>query len=99
MKLMTEELRWKLPPLYGTEHAPDVMAQVKYFTPWTNWTWYGVEFDGEDLFFGYVEGFEKEWGYFSLSELEAIRGPGDLRIERDLFFEPKVLGKRGLRLD
>ena len=29
-----------------------------------------TEFDGEDLCFGLVEGFEVEFGYFSKSELE-----------------------------
>lgn len=95
MKLMTDELRRKLPPLYGTEHEARAIAQAKYFTPWTNWTWYAVEFDGEDTFFGLVEGFGREWGYFSLKELESIEGPGGLRIERDLFFQPKPIGKRG----
>lgn len=95
MQLMTDELRRNLPPLYGTEHLPEAVAQVKYFTPWTNWTWYAVEFDGEDVLFGLVEGFEREWGYFSLMELESIKGPGGLRIERDIFFEPRPLGKRG----
>jgi hypothetical protein len=41
-----------------------------------------------DLFFGLVEGLETEWGYFSLSELQSIRGPGGIRIERDKFFDP-----------
>ena len=38
------------------------------------------------LFFGYVVGHEAEWGYFRLSELEVVRGPGGLWIERDLYF-------------
>jgi len=40
------------------------------------------------LFFGYVIGHEEEWGYFLLSELESVRGPGGLTIERDLYFKP-----------
>jgi hypothetical protein len=92
MKLVTNELRAALPPLYSTEHEGDPVARVKFFTPWSNWTWYGVEFDGQDLFFGLVVGFETELGYFSLRELEGLRGPGGLRIERDLFFEPTRLG-------
>ena len=48
-------------------------------------------FDGEDIFFGLVSGFELELGYFSLSELESVRGPLGLPIERDLYFEPKTL--------
>lgn len=88
MKLLTQDLCRKLPPLRATENAPDPLAVVQFFTPWTNWTWYATEFDGEDVFFGYVRGFESEWGYFSLSELESARGPGGLRIERDKWFEP-----------
>ncbi len=42
-------------------------------------------------FFGLVDGFEKELGYFNLSELEEVTGPLGLPIERDLWFEPKTL--------
>ena len=66
---------------------------MKFFTPWTSWTWYGLEFDGDDIFFGLVDGLECELGYFSISELESIRGPGGLRIERDLYFKPTPLKK------
>ena len=41
------------------------------------------------MFFGYVIGQEKEWGYFLLSELESARGPLRLPIERDLYFHPQ----------
>ena len=40
------------------------------------------------LFFGYVVGDYPELGYFSLSELTAIKGPLGLRIERDMYFKP-----------
>ena len=43
------------------------------------------------MFFGLVDGFEKELGYFSLAELEAVRGPLGLPIERDLYWKPKTL--------
>ena len=43
------------------------------------------------MFFGLVIGFEQELGYFSLTELEAARGPLGLPIERDQHFEPKPL--------
>jgi hypothetical protein len=65
----------------------------KFFTPWSNWTWYVIEFDGEDLFFGYVVGHDKELGYFRHSELQSIQGPFGLRIERDMYFEPEVLSR------
>ena len=92
MKLLTKEIREKLPALYSQEHlGSKAVAVVKFFTPWTGWTWHGVEFDGEDTFFGLVFGHEKELGYFSLSELEGIRGPCGLRVERDLYWQPKTL--------
>ena len=92
-KLLTKELREQLPELYATESTAmaEKVAVAKFFTPHSNWTWYAVEFDGKDTFFGYVQGFENEFGYFSLSELEEARGPLGLRIERDLYFEPTPL--------
>lgn len=88
MNLLPREIRRRLPKLYATQNDKDPIVQVKFFTPWAEWTWFITEFDGMDQLFGLVEGFETEWGYSSLSELEAIRGPGGLRIERDLYFDP-----------
>ena len=93
MKLLTEEIKRQLPPLYSQEHNPEPKAVIKLFTPWSNWTWYVMEFDGEDLFFGLVDGHCKEFGYFSLSELQNLIGPFGLKIERDLFFEPTPISK------
>jgi hypothetical protein len=38
-----------------------------------------------------VDGFEKELGYFSLSELQNATGHLGLKIERDLYFKPTTL--------
>jgi ribosomal protein L37AE/L43A len=94
MKLLTQADREKLPKLYGTEgvRAEDKVLRVKFFTPTSNWTWYAVEFDGDDTFFGYVEGFEDEWGYFSLRELSDVKGPMGVGIERDKYWEPTKFG-------
>jgi len=43
------------------------------------------------LFFGLVDGMERELGYFSLSELSSVRGSLGLPIERDLYWDPKPL--------
>jgi hypothetical protein len=89
MKLLTAELRASLPPLYAQEKVPD--PHPKFFTPDSNWTWYvteGEAEEGEFRFFGYVCGLEEEWGYFVLSELESVRGPLGLPLERDLHFTP-----------
>ncbi|MCO6438577.1 MAG: DUF2958 domain-containing protein [Phycisphaerae bacterium] len=94
MKLLTKALRRRLPPLYAQDgKGGHAVAYVKFFTPDSGWTWYGVEYDGEDTFFGLACGFEKELGYFSLSELESARGPMGLPIERDLYWEPKTLSE------
>ena len=45
------------------------------------------------IFFGYVELLESEWGYFALSELQSVRLPFGLKIERDLYFQPVSISK------
>ncbi len=92
MKLLTQELRQQLPKLYANESVKldDIPIVCKFFTPWTQWTWYAAEFDGDDVFYGYICGHENEWGYFSLSELESIKGPVGLTIERDLYWKPRT---------
>lgn len=94
MQLLTEELRKKLPPLYsGEEKGVEALALVKFFTPDSGWTWYASEFDGKDTFFGLAVGFEPELGYFSLSELQQVRGVLGLPVERDLHYTPKTLSE------
>jgi hypothetical protein len=89
MELLPAELRERLPRLYSQEHNPDPTVHLKFFSPYSNWTWFATEGEQQEddfLFFGYVIGFEEEWGYFSLSELEGARR-GDLPlVERDLHF-------------
>lgn len=96
MMLLTKELRAKLPQLYSQEDIGlAAKAQVKFFSPYSNWTWYASEFDGEDLFFGLVDGLEKELGYFSLKELSELTisfvGVEVPAVERDRHWEPKTL--------
>ena len=88
MKLLTKELENKLPKLYETEGQKDKVVQAKFFSPFSSWTWYAIEYDQEkELFFGAVDGDFFEFGYFSLSELE------NNEIERDIYFEPKLLSE------
>ena len=89
MKLLTDELRARLPRLYSQEAEPEPMVFAKFFLPGTGWTWYvteGSEQEGDFLFFGFVVGLESEFGYFLLSELESVRTPQGLAVERDLSF-------------
>ena len=92
MKLINDELKRVLPKLYEQDDKGlNAIAYIKFFTPYSNWIWYATEFDVEDTFFWFVDGFEKELGYFSLSELKSVKGPLGLEIERDLYFEPTKL--------
>jgi hypothetical protein len=88
MKLLTKQLRRQLPPLHATENEADPMVWVKFFYPDFGWTWWGIGFDGKDTFFGLVDGYEVELGYFTLSELMRNRGALGLPIERDRYFQP-----------
>jgi hypothetical protein len=91
-QLLTARIRKQLPKLYANEAIGlDALAHVKFFTPDSCFTWYVSEFDGEDLFFGLVIGHYLELGYFSLAELQSIRGPLGLPVERDLQFESATL--------
>jgi hypothetical protein len=90
MELLPENLKDQLPKLYEQGEVEDKFVYAKFFFPAGNWTWFVTEgsAEGNDfLFFGYVIGFEGEWGYFSLRELEEVEVKG-LTVERDLYFTP-----------
>src|SRR5262245_20715289 len=96
MQLLSQELRQSLPVLSAQETIPDPIVHARFLTPDSNWTGLFTEGspEGDDfIFFGYVCGFEEEWGYFSLRDLESARGPMHLPIERDLFFRPAPLSQ------
>lgn len=101
MKLLTQEIRKKLPPLYAQDgKGGKAIAYLKLFTPDSGFTWWITEGgpikdkNGNEVdfhFFGLVEGQFNELGYVSLKELEEVRGPMGLPIERDLHWQPKTL--------
>ena len=95
MKLITDDLTELLPPLYTHENTSDPICPVKFFCPWGLATWWVYEYDPESrMCFGYAlldDPDLAELGYFSLEELEAVRGPFGLTIERDLHYTPQPL--------
>jgi len=92
MKLLTKELKKKIPKLYEQDGlGDDAIVYAKLFCPWNQWTWYILEYDGNDTIFCYVLGDFNEFGYVSLSELQDVRGPFRLGIERDIFFQQAKL--------
>ena len=87
-----DDVKAQLPKLYSQEGVKDPIVHVKFFAPFNQWTWFATEGEqqGDDfIFFGYVIGHEREWGYFSLNELQSVTGPMGLKIERDIYFTPK----------
>ncbi len=102
MKLLTKAIEKALPRIGVAEDESGFSkAKVKFFDPTGSWTWYASEGqrtkDGDYCFYGVVCGYEREYGYFLLSELEhakdGIRGLQGLAIERDLHFKPKPLSE------
>lgn len=90
-QLLPGFIQKRLPSLASVVDTPlaELIAQVKFFYPDFGWTWYGIAWDGEDIFFGFVDGDEPELGEFSLRELEATRGKLGCAIERDRYFTPQ----------
>lgn len=90
MKLLTKEISDKLKEQFPKGSDFEQLVLAKLFDPCGSWTWYVLNQDPEDpdYLWGIVNGFEIEMGSFSLSELESIKGPLGIGIERDLYFEP-----------
>jgi len=100
MKLMTKEIEKKLPKLYSQEDVKDPVCGLKFFTPDSSFTWFVTEGkkeeNGDWLFFGKVISHlcpEGELGYTLLSQLEGIKGPMGLPVERDLYWGDKKLSE------
>ena len=111
---MTAELAKRIEkyPLYFQDgKGSSAKILCKFFTPMANFTWYVLEGnklpDGDYEFFGIVDGYEREYGYFRLSELKGLKKSITIRgvrfdmslVERDMYFKSatvgEVLGKWG----
>ncbi|MBA7529141.1 hypothetical protein ES705_21333 [subsurface metagenome] len=103
MKLLTKEIEKKIPALYSQEEVKNPKIVVKFFHPLSSWSWYVTEGEkvgnGDWRFFGLVDGFEKELGYFTLKQLEEVKVKG-LGIERDMYFGEHWLNEfRGTKVE
>lgn len=91
MKLLTQELVDRFQQIGRQEDKSDPIIIAKFFNPTGAGTWYATEYNPSDkTFYGYVSIFgdwNDEWGYFSLTELESLKGPYGLGIERDIYFQ------------
>jgi len=96
MTLLTSELvaqlranrMARLAALDRGDREPDPRPVVRLFNPVGAATWLATEIDDDGILFGLADlGFGcPELGSFGLAELEAIRLPFGLTIERDLHF-------------
>ena len=97
MKLLTPEITARLAANARARVAaiergacePDPKPVVRFFNPVGAATWLATEIDADGILFGLADlGFGcPELGSFSAAELEAVRLPYGLGIERDLHFE------------
>jgi len=91
--LISKEILKSIPKLYETEDLNDPLCHIKLFTPDSNFTWYIIEYSRSDFntCYGYVVGLDNELGYFTLKELESVRGSLGLPIEVDSSFTATTL--------
>ena len=100
MNLLTPEIRLallanmraRLDALSRREPEPDPAPVVCFFNPIGSGTWLATEIDEDGILFGLADlGFGcPELGSFSLRELQSVRLPLGLGIERDLLFESTI---------
>ena len=95
MKLLTKTIEKQLAkfPLYSQdEKGEEAQVICKFFNPCGSQTWYVLEGEkiGDDyrFFVLFDDTTNREYGYVMLSELEKIRLPFGLTIERDIYFTP-----------
>lgn len=104
MQLLTDEIKAQLIHNNVTARDTDHIPVVKWFTPWENATWIVTEMEPDGRCFGLcdVGHGTPELGYVSVEELEDIKGPFGLTIERDLFFrtdKPLSMWTRAARVN
>jgi len=93
--LLPETLRIRLLQRVEQEGIKDPIVFALYMVPLSGWTWFvteGKAIKDDFLFFGYVIGLEREWGYFCLSELESVDVAG-VTVCRDEDHQPKPLSE------
>ena len=89
MKLLTKEIKEQATKQYDKGSDMEQMVVAKYFDPMGSWKWFLMNMHKDDDYCrGIVKGHEVEMGSFSMKELESIKLPFGLKIERDLMFEP-----------
>ena len=87
MKMLTKELTEKL----NRAGYAGTKPICKLFTPWGRATWLITSIDQDGIVSGWADlgmGCVEHGGIATIEELEAIRGPFGMKIERDLYWTP-----------
>lgn len=89
---MTKELEKRFEKIGNQSEKENPTIVAKYFNPIGSVTWFATEYDPQTkICYGYVTGmYVDEWGTFSLTELESVRLPLGMKIERDLYYKEKT---------
>ena len=97
MELLTKQIisKFESHPI-GSQDGKGLEAEVlvKYFNPCGAGTWLitEAEREGDDWrLFGYCYIYEWEWSYLMLSDLQNLRLPFGLTIERDIYTNGKYV--------
>ena len=87
----TKEELAALPKLYATENIPPLKKIVHMHFFLGSYDFYAVEFDGEDIFYGFTcLGDEEiaEWGYTSFQEIKELKVREVFEVDLDLYWKP-----------
>lgn len=90
----TEQQLNHIPKVYETESIPlkDKIVHMHFFIG--NCDWYIIEYDQDDLFFGFAilndDYFNAEFGYISFKDLKEINVRG-IEVDNDLHWQPKPI--------
>ena len=91
MRLLTKALIKRFAEV-GDQDIPDPIVVAHYFDPTGSADWFATAYYPEDnVIFGWAEVVPGcgEWGYSSIDELQSVKGPFGLGIERDLYWNEK----------
>jgi hypothetical protein len=96
MQLLNAQILQSLPRL-NANGGEDPMVHLKYYGPDSAMIWFACEGQPERggcRFWGIrIDPNESHWTYFTLRELEDIRGPEGERVRRDETFAPRPLSQ------
>lgn len=82
LPLIDKDLEEVIPSLYSQENSKTKTFYAKFYL--NDLEWFVMEYSPlQKLCFGLVDGYEQEYGYFTIDELES------LGVKRDYAFGPK----------